>query len=150
MTWDEVLSVIGNIVGILSAIISAITLWRTGSIKKSLQAKMEKQSLREVYIRNEDTIAQELKECLSALTSEGGPNSFNVQQEYIQRLSSAVINLKTLNEALSPGEKEIAERIINYIKEANSNRSFSILPIVTDVQHLIAIMMKKESMILYD
>lgn len=149
MTWDEVLSVVGNVVGILSAVISGITLCRTGSIKKSLQQKAERETTRAAYIRNKDVIDRELEECMAALSDQGGPNSFNAQQVYIQRLSNAVINLKTLNETLSDDEKKVADRVISYIKKANSNRSFAILEIITDIQYLRAIM-KKESVISYD
>lgn len=94
-------------------------------------------------------IDRELEECMAALSDQGGPNSFNAQQVYIQRLSNAVINLKTLNETLSDDEKKVADRVISYIKKANSNRSFAILEIITDIQYLRAIM-KKESVISYD
>lgn len=146
MNWDDVLSVAGDIIGILSFIFSLAVFFRTGSIKRTLKNNINEQNKWKAYERSREQISEELLTCCSFFANYEGELSIDKAQPYIARIDQSLADMKMLHPSLTKQDTDAIDRLLKYIAGTRQTRFFSYLEVMGDLHHLVSIL-KKEALL---
>lgn len=144
--WEDVLPIVGDIVGILSFAFSLAVFFRTGSIKKALVNNIDMQNKWKAYERSREQIFEELTRCCSFLANFEDELTFDKAQPYIDRIDQSLTDMKMLHPSLTKQDKGAIDRLLKYFAGPHETDSFSYLEVMGDLHHLLSIL-KKEALL---